>query len=210
MRDRDHFKSTTVPDVITNSGALIPNENRSMTTSYKPPRRNNTEKIELENRLRDRVLQTWRMMENVQSGMEEGRLEDVEKWMVLAKGLIDEFRSVRGLFPSEKAKRIRWFDEDNESVNGGNRKGKKPETTDIEVRVEELQHRLQGFTGISHVMMLTLDPELDERAEVDLAKQQFRGLNFEQWFFIFIQVSFLLVIDTVRSPLDTILDNPRN
>jgi hypothetical protein len=37
----------------------------------------------------------------------------------------------------------------------------------------------------------TPESEMVERVEIDLAKQQFRGLEFENWFYVFIQVSLL-------------------
>lgn len=73
-----------------------------------------------------------------------GKKEDVDTWMTIARDLIDEFKSVKSFFPTEKNRRITWFDEDPALKDGPGRKRK---AADIETRVEEMQNRLQGGSG---------------------------------------------------------------
>ena len=72
--------------------------------------------------------------------MESGDKDDVEQWMLIAKDLIDGFRSIKSFFPVEKGRRITWYDEDQGNRAGPGRKRK---YTDIELRVEEIETRLQ-------------------------------------------------------------------
>lgn len=74
--------------------------------------------------------------------------------MQVARELVEEFKGVKGFFPSEKAKRITWFDEDGAAVAaeqtergegggvGGRVKKRRREGDEIEIRVEEMQTRL--------------------------------------------------------------------
>ena len=73
--------------------------------------------------------------------MESRNKDDVEQWMLIAKNLIDDFRSIKSFFPVEKGRRITWFDEDQGGMNPG--PGRKRKFTDIESRVEEIEMRLQ-------------------------------------------------------------------
>lgn len=72
--------------------------------------------------------------------MESRNKDDVEQWMLIAKDLVDDFRSIKSFFPVEKGRRITWFDEDQGNKPGPGRKRK---FTDIESRVEEIEMRLQ-------------------------------------------------------------------
>jgi hypothetical protein len=72
--------------------------------------------------------------------MEYGNKDDVKQWMLIAKDLIDDFRSIKSFFPVEKGRRITWFDEDQVNKPGPGRKRK---FTDIESRVVEIEMRLQ-------------------------------------------------------------------
>ena len=76
--------------------------------------------------------------------------------MQVARELVEEFKGVRGFFPSEKAKRITWFDEDagvmaREQMErgdgggwGGRARKRRRDGDEIEMRVEEMQNRLLG------------------------------------------------------------------
>jgi len=76
--------------------------------------------------------------------------------MLVARQLVDEFKGVKGFYPAEKMRRITWFDQEEVGANGGvegwgagrNRKRRRGVGGDIEMRVEELQSRLQGSLGI--------------------------------------------------------------
>src|ERR1700736_5441573 len=143
IRDRDLAKITPATESAT--GALIPNTTSvpSATPRPRPPRPRPHAHDEIETRLKEKCLEAYAIMTRLRTGMELGTREDVEQWILLARTLIEEFKSVKAFFPSEKGKRITWFDpeEDGEKVE---RRGRKPKKGDIETRVEELQTRLAG------------------------------------------------------------------
>jgi len=81
--------------------------------------------------------------------------------MQVARELVEEFKGVRGFFPSEKAKRITWFDEDAGVMAGrqtergegggwgGRARKRRREGDEIEMRVEEMQNRLlESLEGV--------------------------------------------------------------
>jgi general transcription factor 3C polypeptide 3 (transcription factor C subunit 4) len=122
--------------------------------------------------------------------MEEGHRADVETWMRIAGQLIDEFKGIKAFFPWERGKRISWFDED----GGVGRVRKKRKSAELESKMEEISTRL-----LEHVAVPDDTPQLaeSETGSVpppesteprDFSKESFRGLEFEQWFYIFMQV----------------------
>lgn len=93
--------------------------------------------------------------------MLDGIVADRDKWMQIARELVEEFKAVKGFFPSEKARRITWFDEDVGVVGGeqrergegggfvGRYKKRVRQVDEIEMRVEEMQSRLlEGMEGV--------------------------------------------------------------
>jgi len=119
--------------------------------------------------------------------MEDGREDDVQSWLTIAQELIEEFKSVKGFFPWERGKRIARFDED-----GVGRIKKKRKLSELETKLEELSTSLvdQGpdtsQAGDQEVMGSVAPLESSEPR--DFSKESFRGLEFEQWFYIFMQV----------------------
>lgn len=214
VRDREELKNTT--DVQTaepgTTGALIPNRHRQATSNLPKPRRTDTEREELEARLKERILFAWEKLEMWKQGMEEGNIEDVKQWMLVAKDLINEFKAVKAFFPLEKGKRITWFDEDRFVAPAkAGRKRRRVGDLEFEMRVEELQTRLAEPVGMTSGLCCTdiesnSEPAFEEpssRERQDLSRHEFRGLQFEQWFYIFMQVCQLYsqALSIVRPPV---------
>jgi len=213
-RDRDLYKHTPVVEPpeedIGPPGAIIPNRKITSTAPAptnsstaisrpRPPKRTN-ERAALEQRLKDHVLGCWHTLETHKQGMEQGSVADVSQWMSTAKELISGFKSVRSFFPQEKNKRITWFDEDVGTGTGGG--GRKRKAADIEARMEEIQNRLLDPVVIERTgtrprnargsgALTVASPEVESAVfeRQDLSKEMFRGLEFERWFYIFIQAS---------------------
>jgi hypothetical protein len=159
IRDREHYKATTLPDEVDTSGALIPNVPRTTTTNIAPPAPRQrkllrNERAEMEAHQRHHCMSQWAKLKAIKEGMENGVMEDIMSWMMIAKGLIDEFRREKLFFPWEKGKRITWYDETpppakpvKEVKRAPKRKKGSRLTETIESRVEELQHRLLETLG---------------------------------------------------------------
>jgi hypothetical protein len=121
--------------------------------------------------------------------------------MHIAQELISDFKSVRSFFPQEKNKRITWYDEEPLMMikDVALVVGRKPKGVDIETRVEEMQTRLLPEGVISTGSLSPVRTEVDGLASPDhepivferhdLSKELFRGLEFEKWFYIFVQVT---------------------
>lgn len=121
--------------------APVPNPSQTQVASIKPRNKpQHGERAAVEARLKETILTAWGRLETLRPGMESGNKDDVDQWMSIAKGLIDDFRSIKSFFPVEKGRRITWFDEDQGNKPGPGRKRK---FTDIEARVEEIEMRLQ-------------------------------------------------------------------
>jgi hypothetical protein len=143
----------------TTSGALIPNEKRpppappvlkTTNTVISKPIRRQHERAILEIRLKEQNINCWKILETLKSRMEQGQQEFIDQWLVHAKILIEEFRAVKSLFPSEKGRRITWYDESHGTPGPGSEGGglprgpkKKRKYEDVDSRVEEIEGRLQ-------------------------------------------------------------------
>jgi hypothetical protein len=159
IRDREHYRATTLPDEVNTSGALIPNVPRNITTNTAPPAPRQrkilrNERAEMEAHQRHHCISQWAKLEAIQEGMEHGVREDITGWMMIAKELIDEFRREKLFFPWEKGKRITWYDDTPpptkpvREVKRAPRKKKSVKLAEtIESRVEELQQRLLETLG---------------------------------------------------------------
>lgn len=148
-RDREHSMSIQqVQDEDISTGALIPNRKRTSNTSGSTmrPQRANEEKALAEARLKDQTLRSWDKLCRSKVGMESGNRKDVEIWMIIAKRLIEEFKSFKSFFPWEKGRPITFFDDDTPPAN---KAGRKRKLTDIDSRVQELQSRMKELSGTS-------------------------------------------------------------
>jgi general transcription factor 3C polypeptide 3 (transcription factor C subunit 4) len=204
VRDRDHYRPVIdTPDLTTPAtGALIPN---AQLAAAPHPRvhKSTQERAVQEHRLREETLQSWLKLNDLRAGMEAGRMEEVETWLVHARELFDEFRGVKMFFSSEKNRRITWFDEPPSHDAGegvGRGKRRRWGIGDIESRVEEIQVRLQGGERRrSESVPAAETPEPEGRQ--DLSKERFRGLEFDQWFYMFMQVSLPLDLRLIKYAL---------
>lgn len=187
------------------SGAIIPNQNKRViqlpnlgarfaaTLSggrTESPRsslakvQRNLDHAATEAKRAEEVLEKWGVLEGLRPGIEAGT-GDVDKWLGVAGKLIEEFKSVRAFFPYERGKRIEWFDED-----GVGRAAKRQRTLESETKVEEAPRvggeatretrRFEGSDAGS--------PPPESSEQRDFSKELFRGLEFEQWFYVFMQV----------------------
>lgn len=57
--------------------------------------------------------------------------------------MIEEFTLVKSFFPSEKGKRITWYDEDHGREVGVRGPGRKRKLGDVDAKIEEIQNRIQ-------------------------------------------------------------------
>jgi hypothetical protein len=127
--------------------------------------------------------------------------------------LIEEFTLVKSFFPSEKGKRITWYDEDHGKEMGVRGPGRKRKLGNVDAKIEEIQNRIQesssstgnlepvdnpGYTTFEEELILD-DDEVVVPEKQDLSKEFFRGLQFEQWFYIFMQVYLPLMNLTYSS-----------
>jgi hypothetical protein len=179
IRDREHYKATTVPDVVDTSGALIPNvpRNTSTNTAAAPPKPRKilvNHRAEMEALQRHHCISQWQKLEALKEGMENDVKEDVQTWMAVANGLTVEFRKEKLFFPYEKGKRITWYDDEApppkpvKEVKKERRRRKKPKfESSIESRVEELQQRLQETLGI--IPTIIFCAEIKFRISITLA-----------------------------------------
>jgi len=140
----------------------------------------------LEAKRAEAVLEKWTALEGLKSGMEEGREGDVREWMKIAEELMEEFKSVRAFFPYERGKRIEWFDED-----GVARAAKRQKTLDLETKIEEMSTQMaeegpRETPQVEESDAGSVPPE--SSGPRDFSKETFRGLEFERWFDIFMQV----------------------
>ena len=209
-RERDELMRNplAIEETVSTSGALIPNERKrmiqpipSLTRRFaamlgiphagsavpRPPRTQRTvDRALLEAKRQEAVLEKWASLEQLRTGMEKGREDDVHRWLTIAGELIEDFKSVKAFFPWERGKRIAWFDED-----GVGRIKKKQKLSELETKVDELSTKLleqgpdtsQG--GDEEEMESVAPPESSEPR--DFSKESFRGLEFEQWFYLFMQ-----------------------
>jgi len=93
------------------------------------------------------VVEAWGHLERLRGLVERGEMDAVGAWMSIARGMLEDFKSQRGLFPYERGKRITWFDEGGEVVDGRGRK--RLFGGDLDLRLEEMQSRLiRGAPGI--------------------------------------------------------------
>ena len=147
VRDRERHKPTSdlLPE---SSGALIPNRIRAVPTENPRTRRPQTDRGAIEVQLRQSTLLRWEQLEQLKWGMEKGNKQCVERWVTIAKSLIDDFRSAKGLFSSEKARLNSWFEEDPTKAPSTDIKtGKKRKLDEVSIRAEQLQNRLQEELG---------------------------------------------------------------
>jgi hypothetical protein len=216
-RERDELMRD--PPVIeesdSTSGAIIPNQNKRLVQlpslgsrfavtlsggragspgSSLAKIQRNMDRAAMEARRAEGVLEKWAVLEGLRPGMEEDRQEDVARWMGVAGELIEDFKSVKAFFPYERGKRIEWFDED-----GVGRAAKRQKTLEFETKVEDALTRV-GEEGPSRVEESDVGFVLPESSEPrDFSKESFRGLEFEQWFYIFMQVPSLRFLRLTNS-----------
>ena len=198
-----------IEETASTSGALIPNERKRIVQPIppltrrftailgtphtgspvpRPPRIQRTaDRALLDAKRQEAVLAKWAALEQLRRKMEDGREDDVQNWLAIAEELIEEFKGVKSFFPWERGKRIAWFDED-----GVGRIKKKRKLSELETKVEELSTSLvdqapdTSQAGEDEDMGSVAPPESSEPR--DFSKESFRGLEFEQWFYIFMQV----------------------
>ncbi|KAG7664201.1 TFC4 [[Candida] subhashii] len=128
------------------------------------------ERSEIENLATRKVLEKFGRMERLEESINSGDKTAVAAWMQLAAPLIEMFTSVKNFFPKDKNREFKGI------VLYRRKKG-----MNIDERLARAYNLLEGITQDENYSRHTLT-----------AKTEYRGLTYDQWFYIFAQYAILV------------------
>ncbi|EMR08474.1 hypothetical protein PNEG_03302 [Pneumocystis murina B123] len=151
----------------------IPKDRISKKISLKPSL---NERIAIEMRRTEHILFKWQKLNIVRDKMLQGDPHAVNEWLDTAGDMVDEFRNVRGFYPSEKSTKFKGV------ISVAKRRMQKME---INQKLKVMANRLQESLEFS-------DDESYRENTVNNDVNEFRGLTFDTWFYIFMQYAICL------------------
>ncbi|RLV94179.1 Transcription factor tau subunit [Spathaspora sp. JA1] len=128
------------------------------------------EKAEIELEAARKVLDKFGRMERLEESINNGDKFAIAAWLQLAAPLIEMFRKIRAFFPKDKNKTF-------EGIYSYRRK----KDMNIDQKLARAFDLLEGMD----------QDEEDTRSNL-ISKTEYRGLNYDQWFYIFIQHAILI------------------
>ncbi|ABN66213.2 RNA pol III initiation factor TFIIIC subunit [Scheffersomyces stipitis CBS 6054] len=123
------------------------------------------EKLEIENHAKRRVLEIYRRMERLEESTINGDEVAISAWMQLASQLVDMFMSVRSFFPRDKNRTFK-----------GIVLYRRKKQMGIDEKLARVYNLYEGITNDENYSRQFLT-----------SKTEYRGLNYDQWFVIFLQ-----------------------
>ncbi|EGW31517.1 uncharacterized protein SPAPADRAFT_139986 [Spathaspora passalidarum NRRL Y-27907] len=127
------------------------------------------EKAEIELEATRKVLEKFGRMERLEESINNGDKFAIAAWLQLAAPLIEMFRKVRAFFPRDKNKTF-------EGIYSYRRK----KDMNIDQKLARALDLLEGMD----------QDEEDTRTNL-ISKTEYRGLNYDQWFYVFVQHAIL-------------------
>lgn len=147
------------------------------------------ERIVIEIRRTEHILFKWQKLNIVRDKMLQGDRYAVNEWLDTAGDMVDEFRNVRGFYPSEKSTKFKGI------ISVAKRRMQKME---INQKLKVMANRLQESLEFD-------DDESYQENTVNNDVDKFRGLSFDIWFYIFMQYAICLTkYDDFLDALDVI------
>lgn len=144
---------------------LIMNSERGRRNARPSPE----EKLEIENNAKRKVLEKFHRMQRLQTAVDKGDVVAATAWNKLASQLVEMFMGVRYFFPRDKNRLFK-----------GIVLYKKKKEMGLDEKLARMYNLYEG--------MGETDTSRAEMASVT----EFRGLTFDQWFFVFVQYAILL------------------
>lgn len=148
---------------------LIKNTDRIK--SAKNPKLSIEEKAEIEENARRKVLDKFHALERLQAGIAKEDSIAAVAWIKLASQLVEMFMGVRSFFPKDKNRTFK-----------GILLYKRKKQMGLDEKLARVYNLYEGMTETD---------ESEKRHELT-AVNEYRGLNYDQWFFIFVQYALLL------------------
>lgn len=127
------------------------------------------EQKQIEENATKRVLDKFNRMNKLQDAINKGHKVAASAWMKLASQLIEMFVEVRSLFPKSKR-----------SSSKGITTFKRTIPLELDDKLTRLYNLYEGITQNDHA-----------KQEVN-SQKEFRGLDYDQWLYIFVQYAMLL------------------
>ncbi|KAG5518178.1 hypothetical protein PMAC_003364 [Pneumocystis sp. 'macacae'] len=146
------------------------------------------ERIAIEMRRTEHTLFKWQKLSIVRDKMLQGDRQAVNEWLDTAGDMVDDFRNVRAFYPSEKSTKFKGI------ISVAKRRMQKMEINHkLKVMADRLQESLDFCDDESYRENVTNDVN------------EFRGLSFDIWFYIFMQYAICLTkYDDFLDALDVI------
>lgn len=148
------------------SSALIKNEKLVRRTT----KLSDQEKLNIEDKAKRNVLDKFRRMERLKEPMNQGDTTAIKAWMQLATQLVEMFMNVRSFFPRDKNRTFK-----------GIVLYRRKKQMGIDEKIARVYNLYEGIVNDENYSRQFLS-----------SKTEYRGLNYDEWFMIFIQYSMLL------------------
>lgn len=162
--------SETSKDIVkSNQNSLIITEKSNK--SFKAAKLTNQDKLDFENNAKKIVVDKFRRIQRLSSSIEKNDENAIRNWMQLSSQLIEIFMSMKFFFPKDKSRTF---------------KGLNIYKKNFQMNVDEKLARiysLHQFNINEEFEIKNFDPNL----------KNFRGISFDDWFYIFIQYAIFLV-----------------
>ncbi|KAK6455198.1 RNA pol III initiation factor TFIIIC subunit [Scheffersomyces xylosifermentans] len=128
------------------------------------------EKLEIENHAKRRVLEIYRRMERLEESTKTGDEVAVSAWMQLASQLVEMFMNVRSFFPRDKNRTFK-----------GIVLYRRKKQMGIDEKLARVYNLYEGIVNDDNYSRQFLT-----------SKTEYRGLNYDEWFVIFVQYAIFL------------------
>ncbi|EGV65785.1 TPR-like protein [Yamadazyma tenuis ATCC 10573] len=160
------LKEVDITEEREETGVSIFLETRPVKLTKKPTE---DEKIAAEEASKRKVLETFRRMQRLQDDITKGEPIAINAWMQSASRLIEMFMSVPNFFPRDKNRTFKGI---------VSYRRKKP--MEIDERIARVYNLFEGMSIMDNNSRSFLTSE-----------KEFRGLDYDSWFMIFIQYVLL-------------------
>lgn len=148
------------------SSALIKNEKLIRRST----KLSDQEKLDIEEKAKRNVLDKFRRMERLKEPMNSGDRTAIKAWMQLATQLVEMFMNVRSFFPRDKNRTFK-----------GIVLYRRKKQMGMDEKIARVYNLYEGIVNDENYSRQFLSSKLE-----------YRGLNYDEWFMIFIQYAMLL------------------
>ncbi|KAK6200408.1 uncharacterized protein RJT21DRAFT_121309 [Scheffersomyces amazonensis] len=162
----DSEKTGPEIDVENNNLSLIKNQ----TFRAKSSKLTDQEKLEIENNAKRTVLEKYRRMLRLEESINSGDKVAVTAWMQLASQLVEMFMRVRSFFPRDKNRAFK-----------GIVLYRRKKQMGLDEKLARVYNLYEGIVNDENYSRQFLT-----------SKTEYRGLNYNEWFVIFVQYAIFL------------------